>query len=65
MAVAALFKLRWGSNVGRLQRTRRLGVASGDAKAASMAAMRATTAAPAVRRSRVDFTLMTVEPISP
>ncbi len=32
MAVAALFKLRWGSGVARLQRTRRLGVASGDAK---------------------------------
>ena len=32
MAVAALFKLRWGSGVARLQRTRWLGVASGDAK---------------------------------
>ena len=30
-------------------------------KAASRAAMRATTAAPAARRSRVDFTLITVE----
>ena len=32
MAIAALFKLRRGSGVARLQRTRRLGVASGDAK---------------------------------
>ena len=32
MAVAALFKLRWGSSVARLQWARRLGVASGDAK---------------------------------
>ena len=32
MAVAALFKLRWGSSVALLQRTRRLGVASGEAK---------------------------------
>ncbi len=32
MAVAALFKLRWSSRVARRQRTRRLGVASGEAK---------------------------------
>lgn len=32
MAVSTLFKLRWGSGIARLQRTRRLGVASGDAK---------------------------------
>jgi len=32
VAIAALFKLRRGSGVARLQRTRRLGVASGDAK---------------------------------
>ena len=32
MAIAALFKLRRGSGIARLQRTRRLGVASGDAK---------------------------------
>ena len=32
MAVAALSKLRRSSGVARLQRTRRLGVASGDAK---------------------------------
>ncbi len=32
MAVAALFKLRWGSGIARLQRTRRLRVASGEAK---------------------------------
>ena len=32
MAIAALFKLRRGSGVARLERTRRLGVASGDAK---------------------------------
>ena len=32
MAVATLFKLRWGSGVARRQRTRRLGIASGDAK---------------------------------
>ena len=32
MAVAALFKLRRGSGVSRIQRSRGLGVASGDAK---------------------------------
>ena len=32
MAIAALCEFRWGSGVARLQRTRRLGVASGDAK---------------------------------
>jgi hypothetical protein len=45
VAVSTLFKLRWGSGIARLQRTRRLGVASGDAKVASTAARRATTAA--------------------